>query len=170
MKNFLLLSSIIAITGCATGYQAQSFSGGYSETQLDLNVFKVTFKGNGYTKSDRAEDFALLRSAELTLKYGFSHFAIIDGRQSADYGVITSPSQSYTTGTATVIGNTAYVSARTSSEGESYIIRRPSASNTIVCFNGKPDNGMPVYNAQYVFNSLSTKYGINTVRQSELPN
>ena len=160
MKCITALSVLLVLAGCATNYQAQSFSGGFSETQLDKNVFKVTFKGNGYTQSERAEDFALLRSAELTLKNGFSHFAIVDGRQSADYGVMTTPTQSYTTGSVTAYGNTAYGSARTTTTGgQSFIIKKPSSTNTIVCFSGKPENGMFVYDAQFIYDSLSTKYG-----------
>jgi hypothetical protein len=161
MKYIVALSALVVLAGCATGYQAQSFSGGFSETQLDTNVFKVTFKGNGYTHSERAEDFALLRSAEITLKHGFTHFAIVDGRQSADYGVMTTPTQSYTTGSVTSYGNTAYGSAHTmTTGGQSFIVKKPSTTNTIVCFNSKPDNGMFVYNAQFIYDSLSAKYGI----------
>lgn len=161
MKFIIALSFVLALIGCSTTYQAQSFSGGFSETQLDKNVFRVTFKGNGYTQSERAEDFALLRSAELTLKHGFSHFAIIEGRQSADYGVMTTPTQSYTTGSVSAYGNTAYGSARTTTTGgQSFVIRKPSSTNTIVCFNGKPENGMFVYDAQFIYASLSAKYDI----------
>ena len=160
MKNLIALSLLLALSGCATSYQAQSFSGGFTETQLDKNVFKVTFKGNGYTPGERAEDFALLRSAELTLKNGFSHFAIIDERQSTDFGVVTTPSQSYTTGSVTAYGNTAYGNARTTTTGgQSYIVKKPSASNTIVCFSGKPENGF-AYDAQFLYDSLTAKYGI----------
>lgn len=161
MKKVFAFITVALLAGCATSYQAQSFSGGFSETQLDKNVFRVTFKGNGYTQSERAEDFALLRSAELTLKHGFTHFAIIDGRQSNDYGVMTTPTQSYTTGSVTSYGNTAYGSAHTTTTGgQSFIIKKPSSTNTIVCFNGKPENGMFVYDAQFIYTSLTAKYGI----------
>lgn len=163
MKSIVALAILVLLAGCATNYQAQSFSGGFSETQLDKNVFRVTFKGNGYTQSERAEDFALLRSAELALKHGFSHFAIVDGRQSNDYGVMTTPTQSYTTGSVTAYGNTAYGSAHTTTTGgQSFLIKKPSSTNTIVCFNGKPENGMFVYDAQFVYDSLSNKYGIKS--------
>jgi hypothetical protein len=66
---------ILSIQACATGYKSDGFVGGYSETQLDENVFKVAFRGNGYTRQDRAADFTLLRSAELALKSGYSYFA-----------------------------------------------------------------------------------------------
>lgn len=71
---FILLSTI----GCATGYHPQAFSGGYSETRLAPDLFRVSFAGNGFTSAQRAYDFALLRAAELTATYGFSHFALVN--------------------------------------------------------------------------------------------
>jgi hypothetical protein len=161
VKNTVVLAAIALLAGCATSYQSKGLSGGFSETQLDKNVFRVTFKGNGHTQSERAEDFVLLRSAELTLKNGFTHFAIIDARQSSDYGAVTTPTQSYTTGSVTAYGNTAIGSAHTTtSGGQTLIIKKPSATNTIVCFNGKPDNGTFVYDAQFIYKSLTEKYGL----------
>lgn len=163
MKFTFTLFIAFLLIGCATSYQAEGFTGGFSETQLDRNVFKVTFKGNGRTRSERAEDFVLLRSAELTLKHGFSHFAIIDERQTTDQVVITTPTEYQTTGSANSYGNFANFSATTTtSGGNSYVIKRPSASNTIVCFNGKPNNGLFVYDAQFIYNGLTSKYKINS--------
>ncbi len=62
---FLLLASVFSLwflSGCATSYQQRGFAGGYSETQLAPDVFRVNFEGNGYTSSERAQDFALLRA------------------------------------------------------------------------------------------------------------
>lgn len=57
-------------------------------------------------------------------------------------------------------GNTAYGNARTTTTGgQSYIVKKPSASNTIVCFSGKPENGF-AYDAQFLYDSLTAKYGI----------
>ena len=58
----LYLSSV-----CATAYQSNAFTGGFSETQLD-DVFKVRFKGNGSTSRERASDFCLLRCGKLYLQ------------------------------------------------------------------------------------------------------
>ncbi|GIX25986.1 MAG: hypothetical protein KatS3mg122_3217 [Caldimonas sp.] len=79
MRTIAAISLAIFLGGCATTYQPEGFSGGFSETQLDTNVFRVSFRGNGYTRAERAEELALLRSAELTLKNGFTHFVVIDG-------------------------------------------------------------------------------------------
>ena len=68
----------LLLFGCATTYQSDGATGGYSETQLDENVFVVHFSGNGFTKKARAADFALLRSSELTLEHGYKYFVIIE--------------------------------------------------------------------------------------------
>ena len=161
MRTLFSLFVITALTACATAYQPEGFSGGFTETQLDKNVFRVSFQGNGYTRADRAEEMALLRSAELTLKNGFTHFAIVDGRSRTDYSAFTTPAQSSTTGTISSYGNTSYLNAQTrSTGGQTVMTAKPSSTNTIICFNGKPDTNSLVYDAQFIFNSLATKYGV----------
>lgn len=160
MRMATILCSLL-LTACATSYQPQGLSGGFTETQLDKNVFRVTFRGNGYTKQERAEELALLRSAELALKNGFTHFAIVDGKSRADYGAFTTPTHATTTGTVSSYGNTSRLNAQTRvSGGDTFIIAKPSTTNTIVCFNGKPEIGALVYDAQFVFTSLGEKYGV----------
>jgi hypothetical protein len=161
MRLFTALSLVFLLTACATTYQPESFSGGFNETQLDKNVFRISFKGNGFTKADRAEDMALLRSAEISLKNGFSHFAIVDGKSASEFGTYTTPAQSTTTGSVSTYGNTAYGRANTrTTGGQSFLINKPSTTNTIVCFESKPEGNFFVYDAQFVFNSLSQKYGL----------
>ncbi|MBQ0933675.1 CC0125/CC1285 family lipoprotein [Ideonella alba] len=160
-KALLILATVGALTACATAYQPEGFSGGFTETQLDKNVFRVSFRGNGYTRAERAEELALLRSAEVTLKNGFTHFAIADARSRTDYSAFTTPTQSSTTGTVTSYGNTSYLNARTrTTGGDTFVAAKPSSTNTIVCFNGKPDISAMVYDAQFLYNSLAAKYGV----------
>jgi hypothetical protein len=163
MRTFIAVSAVLSLVACATAYQPQGLSGGFTETQLDKNIFRVSFKGNGYTNADRAEEMALLRSADLTLKHGFTHFIIVDGKSRADFGAYTTPIQSTTTGSASVYGNTAYGrTTTTTTGGQSFLITRPSTTNTIMCFDGKPEINGLVYDAQFVFNSLAQKYGVAT--------
>ncbi|MHB1655268.1 MAG: CC0125/CC1285 family lipoprotein [Burkholderiales bacterium] len=161
MRTIAVISFVTLLAGCATSYQPKNFSGGFSETQLDTNVFRVSFHGNGYTRAERVEDLALLRSAELTLKNGFTDFAIIEGRSREQLGSYTTPTQSYTTANTTVYGNTAYGSAHTTSYGgHTFLISKPSTTNTIMCFHGKPDIQAFVYNAQFICDSLGKKYAV----------
>lgn len=161
MRILITASVVFLLAACATPYQPQSLSGGFTETQLDKNVFRVSFKGNGYTNADRAEEMALLRSADLTLRNGFTHFIIVDGKSRADFDTYTTPIQSTTTGSASVYGNTAYGrTTTTTTGGQSFLITGPSTTNTIMCFDGKPEINGLVYDAQFVYNSLAQKYGV----------
>lgn len=162
MRMVLRLMVLATFCGCATPYQSKGLSGGFSEIQLDRNVFQVNFRGNGYTSFERAADFTLLRSAELTLQNGYSYFIIVERAERTSVSSYTTPTQSHTTASATAYGNTAYgQSTTTTTGGETYLIRKPSTSNTIVCFSERPKDvhGL-VYDARFVSNSLTRKYGI----------
>ncbi|ABI59617.1 CC0125/CC1285 family lipoprotein [Nitrosomonas eutropha] len=159
MRNIALITLVLALAGCASAYKPKGFGGGFSETQLDTNVFRVSFRGNGYTRAERAEELALLRSAELTLKNGFTHFAIIDSQSREKHSAYTAPTQSYTTANATAYGNSAYGTANTTTYGgQTFLISKPSTTNTIMCFKGKPDIQGLVYDAQFLCGSLGKKY------------
>jgi hypothetical protein len=77
---------------------------GFSSTQLDENVFQVSFRGNGYTRHERANDLALRRSAEVALEHGYPFFTIIDGQRYAEHSTWTTPSSSTTNLNATTYG------------------------------------------------------------------
>lgn len=93
IKRVFIASITATLFACSsTPYQPQSFRGGFSEAQLDKNVFRVTFQGNAYTSIEDAQEMTLLRCAELTLKNEFTHFAIADGygRTDPDMGMVKS--------------------------------------------------------------------------------
>jgi len=161
MKQLLIVLLIaFSLQGCATTYQSSGFSGGYSETQLDENVFKVSFNGNGYTGRERVSDFTLLRSAELALKNGFKYFVVIDAGSYTSNSTYTTPTTSNTTANVYGSGNYAYGTANTTTYGgQTYNISKPSSSNTIVCFKEKPQSGFS-YNAEFIYKNISQKYDI----------
>ncbi len=156
MKYIFLLSLVTILTSCATAYQREGSTGGYTETQLDENVFKVSFKGNGFTARDKAADFVLLRSAEVTLENGYNYFIIIDAKEFSKNSTYTEPTTTY--GTATAYGNTAYGTS-TSYGGPTYNISKPRASNTIILFKEKPQQFS--YNAKFIKKSLREKHKLN---------
>jgi hypothetical protein len=156
---FLFVSALLA--GCATAYQRDGLAGGYTETQFGENIFQVSFRGNGYTRGERASDFALLRSAEVATENGFRYFIVVESGKDSSLSTYTTPTQSYTTGSAYGHGNMAYGSATTTTYGgQTYIIRKPSATNTIICFKEKPGITGLVFDAEFVKKSLKQKYGI----------
>ncbi|MCZ6644745.1 MAG: hypothetical protein O7B79_00755 [SAR324 cluster bacterium] len=76
----LLLLAIALLSACTpepTPYQPLGEQGGYEETRLQKNVYRVSFKANPYTSETDVLDYLYLRSAELTRQAGFSHFLIV---------------------------------------------------------------------------------------------
>ncbi len=162
MKNYIILVTFaVILSGCATPYHKKGLMGGFSETQLGENIFRVTFKGNGFTSPERASDFTLLRSAEVALENGFKYFIIVDSEKYTEIEAFTTPTTSYTTGSVYGDGSYAHINATTTTYGgQTYFISKPSSTNTIVCFKEKPKIDGVVYDAELIVRSIRDKYGI----------
>jgi hypothetical protein len=150
MKIFRLVTLALLMVSCATSYKPNGLTGGFSSTQLDVNVFQVSFRGNGYTKRERANDFALLRSAEVALENGYEFFVIVEGQRYSETAAYTAPSTSTTQlnantfGTVTGSGNVANYSANTYGTattttygGQTYLISRPTSTKHHCLFQRK---------------------------------
>ncbi|UYG05742.1 hypothetical protein OCT51_10405 [Halomonas sp. LR3S48] len=161
IRILMLALVVLAIVGCATPYQSRGLAGGFSETQLDENVFQVSFRGNTYTSSQRAADFTLLRSAELAIENGYRYFVIVDAERYSQTGAYTTPTTSHTTGSVYGSGHYAYGSATTTTTGgQTYFYSKPRSSNTIIMFREQPELDGLVYDAEFVARSIREKHGI----------
>lgn len=78
------LAVAAGLSACATAtpYQpnipGQQVSGGFSETQLEPDRFRVNFAGNSLTSRETVEGYLLFRAAELTVAEGYDYFVIVD--------------------------------------------------------------------------------------------
>jgi uncharacterized protein YceK len=157
----IVFVAVLLLFGCATTYQHQGLTGGYTDTQLGENLFRVTFRGNGYTRPERAADLALLRCAELALQHGFQYFVVIDAASYSKQETYTTPTQTTTTGSASVVGNSIYGSSTsTTYGGQAFTTSKPRETDTIVCFKDKPDVNGLVYDANFLVTSLKQQYNI----------
>ncbi len=125
----LALAALLALAGCATAYRPENANGGYSEAQIDRNVFRVTFKGNIRLAQSQTDEMALLRAAEVTLANGYAWF-------------VTS-------------GNAATGSAVSLATN---VVSVPATTITIVCFAVRPETTGPVFDANDVVARLAPKY------------
>jgi hypothetical protein len=165
---FKLSIFIFVISGCTgTAYQKSGLTGGFSETKLGENMYQVNFRGNGFTSRERAADFTLLRSAELTINEGYQYFSITSGESSTDISFHKTPARTRTDFNATTYGNSytntaqTYGTARTrTTGGQVYSVSSPRQSNTIIMFHEKPDDIEP-YDARFIYQSIRKKYGMN---------
>ena len=84
MKKIGLISlaalSIVSLAACAStesAYGPTNQNGiGFRSIQLEPDRFRVSFTGRSF---EEAQNYTLLRAAELTDAEGYSHFKIIDG-------------------------------------------------------------------------------------------
>ena len=135
---FIVLAAIIPVvlffTACGTTPYRPAGSAddeGYSDTQLQPDIFRVNFKGDHDMPKDRAYDFVLLRAAELAREHNFSFFAIINPATTGSY---YNMSQAY----------------------EFYVFNKPLM---IRCFTTRPE-GNEAFDAALLEKSLRQKYHI----------
>jgi len=86
-KAAALAVALVATAGlsaCATAtpYQpnvrGQAVSGGFSETRLEADRFRVNFSGNSLTSRETVERYLLYRAAELTVAQGGDWFSLVE--------------------------------------------------------------------------------------------
>lgn len=159
--KWIISLSLIGLTACATAYKPSGFAGGFEETALAPNVYRVSFDGNGYTSSTRAEELALLRSADLTLQKGFKFFGLADSNLENSISTHTTPVTSTTTVNANAYGNSIYGTANTTTTGgQTYLMSKPSAKNLVVMFEEKPEVLGMIFDAAFICESIGAKYKV----------
>lgn len=165
MKSYLIcVFLLVAVAACATKYEAEGLLGGFSETQLAPNMYRVDFKGNSMTDVQRVQDFALLRSAELTVANGFKYFAIINSNTDLNTETHVTPIHVNTNVNAYSTGRNITANARSSvSGGNIYQTTEPSTSNLILMLESKPSEVFS-YDAFFLVQSLKKKYAIEEVK------
>ncbi len=77
-KQFVLILSILLLSGCSTSYQKKGFNGGYEEMRLNSNAYLVQYKSNALTHQSTNYKHALRRAAELTRQNGYNYFKIVN--------------------------------------------------------------------------------------------
>ena len=86
----LLGAAALALSACATAtpYQpigpGHAASGGFSDTRITADRYRVTFRGNTLTSRETVENYLLYRAAELTVEQGGDWFLMADRETSRD--------------------------------------------------------------------------------------
>ena len=154
MKLVCSILIVLSVAGCATPYQSESYSGGFRETQLAPDVYRVSFNGNAYTSNDRVQDFALLRAAELTLRSGGRYFGVVSSADQSTMHTHVTPGSATTT--ISPFSNTA-TTRYSPSQVHNY--HKPGVGMMVQMFKFKPDN-MMTFDAEFLAASIRNKYGI----------
>jgi hypothetical protein len=76
--KLVALSVVCLLSGCATAYQPDGASGGYSERRLNDNVEQVSFRGNMFSTPETLQSYLLRRCAEVTVQNGYNYFVVVN--------------------------------------------------------------------------------------------
>lgn len=160
-RQFTAIAALsFVLTACATTYQSSGFTGGFTDTQLAPDLFRVSFSGNAFTSPERVQDFALLRAAELCISNGFKYFAVVDTADQSRTETYVTPSTAQTTGTATAYGNSAtYSGTTTVTPGQVYSFYKPGIGLMVRGFSQKPED-IYSFEADFLVRTLKAKYEI----------
>lgn len=64
---------------------------GYSETKLENDRWRISFKGNSLTNKETVENYLLYHAAELTLQNGYDNFTVVNRDTDKNSRVRSSP-------------------------------------------------------------------------------
>ena len=139
---FLILISFF-ICSCATAYKraSKSTSNGYFETRLQNNIYEISFNGNEFTNIKTAQDYSLLRAAEVCLENGFKTFVIVNSSNNTEI---------------TTSANSRYNYYTKQSRTSVYTSEYPKINLVIQC----SENGDLVFDAQQIKDNLRKKYNL----------
>ncbi len=160
MKKILILA--VFVCGCnATGYHPRSFEGGYTDMKMQDDIYQVSFSGNGFTGSQRAGDFALLRCAEVTLDAGCSYFVILNDKSGIATGTVTTPATTFHSGSIDSYGGGASYSGYSQTVGgQSYNVSKPVSRYVIRTLKEKPSE-LFCYDAKQICDNIRSHYKLN---------
>lgn len=161
MKLLITMILVATLGGCATAYQPMGDTGGFYHQKVAENSYIIGFKGNGFTDSQRANDFAKLRAAEIGAKLGFTHFVIEGTLDKSRTQIVDMGSTTTTSGNVYGYGNSAsfYGTSRTTSN--TMPVFKPGVEIGVLYSEGVPEGRhLEVFVIQDVINELKAKYKI----------
>lgn len=162
MTKIISLILVLTLAGCATGRSYHNSDNmwklGYSDTQLNEMIYRVSYAGYGIPQNE-CDDFALMRASEIAKEKGYKYFRILAEKQSSHSQAFYIPGSTYTTGTVSGYGNTALVNTTSYSTGFAGTADYPVSTITIEMLREKNDPSGTL-DAETIWNSLAKKHGI----------
>ncbi len=161
MKKLLILGCVaVLVSGCASSYKPNSMFGGFDETMLSPDTFRISVGGNAFTSGGRVQDFALLRAAELSIQNQCPYFVVLDQENRVKTSRYISPSTTSTNASANMYGNSIYGQANTTYSGGTISnIEKPITAIVVQCFKENPSH-VKAFDAVWLEQSLKAKYKI----------
>lgn len=163
MKEIASLAFVLIFAGCAIGRSYHSADNmwklGYTDTQLNENVYRVSYAGYSIPQSE-CDDFAIMRASEIAKEKKYKYFRILTEKQSSQSQSFYIPGTTYTTGTVSGYGNAAQVNATSYSSGFMGTANYPVSTITIEMLAEKGDL-IDILDAEIIWSALVQKHGVD---------
>ncbi|MFA5144334.1 MAG: hypothetical protein WC522_09295 [Candidatus Omnitrophota bacterium] len=166
MACILTMLFCISVSCSASGDQKTGFTGKYTYSKIQDNIYKIVFSGSGYAGEARASDFALLHFSEVTLKNEYKYFVPLQQKADIKGESYKASVDAQGLGASSVFGNPDYVygtfnGATYYYSGQSYRFNDKETVITIACFKDKPEN-VPtmIYDAKQIKENIWKKYNL----------
>jgi hypothetical protein len=75
--KLVALSAVCLLSSCATAYQPDGVSGGYSDQRMNGDTVQVSFRGNLFSTPEALHTYLLRRCADVTLQNGYNYFVLV---------------------------------------------------------------------------------------------
>lgn len=155
MKKVMAISALF-ISACATTYAPKSFwnDGGFSETEIQPNLWQVRFSGNEFSTAEETLDYAMLRASELCLARGMKFIAFGEiATNIIDSGYI--PGSTYTTTDADISDSGRITGSSQSFTTMGVQLYSPETGLTVACLDKKLEGA---WDGDFLATSLKGKY------------
>ncbi|MGY3453223.1 CC0125/CC1285 family lipoprotein [Bradyrhizobium sp. USDA 4353] len=83
LMSLAVTAAAFTLVSCATQYTQSGFTGGFDAKELRSDVYRVSFRGNGFTTKESVQVYWLNRCAEIAVEKGFTGFEILSDMQFA---------------------------------------------------------------------------------------
>jgi hypothetical protein len=133
------------VVGCSTGRSYHAFDSywslGYNDTRMGDDVWSVSYRGYEISQGE-ANDYALLRAAEVTAAAGYRYFSVVNEQNSTSTTAVGTFNAYQGTGSG-FMSSTSY----------------PEVRLSIKAYKTKPAGGAILDN-QYLAPAIRQKYGL----------
>jgi hypothetical protein len=161
--NFILsLLFAILLGACATSYEPIGQSGGFYQRRETENTYYIGFSGNSFTNSQRVNDFAILRAAEIGSKLGYTHFVVEGTLDRSSTEIVDMGTTTTTSGRVNENRHSTSFQSTSTTTNNAYKVYKPGVEIKVVYSEGPPKGRhLDVYVVREVIRDIKARYDIN---------
>jgi hypothetical protein len=122
---------------------------GFNAEQVDMITYRVEYQGQRGESVRSAEEMGLVRTADLVLQKGYSHFSVVESQAGGQVATGQAAPTTFGAESSTIFMNSR-ITETTS----------PNVKGTVRLYQEPPDTAVRVFDARAVCATYGPKYGV----------